>query len=47
MVKELLIMSVSGPKITGRQSLMLCILILSGPGHLFEDMLLSAGLHSK
>ena len=37
-MKELLLMSVSGPKVTGRQSLMTRILILSGPGDLLDCM---------
>ena len=38
MVKEILIMSVNGLLIPGRQSLMVRILILSDPGHLFEGI---------
>ena len=34
--KEQLMMSVKGPRITGRQSLMMQMLTLSGPGDLLE-----------
>ena len=37
-VKELLMMSVIGPRITGRQSLMMRMLTLSGPGDLLEGI---------
>ena len=36
MVNELLMMSVNGPSMTGRQSLIIRMLILSGPGDLFD-----------
>ena len=36
--KEWLIMSVNGPRITGRQSLMMRMLTLSGPGNLLEGI---------
>ena len=38
MVNELLIMSVNGPRMTGRQSLLIRMLILSGPGDLFDGI---------
>ena len=41
--REQLMMVVRGPRMTGRQSLMTCILILSGPGDLFvgiDEMML-------
>jgi hypothetical protein len=37
-VNELLIMSVNGPSMTGRQSLIIRMLILSGPGDLFDGI---------
>ena len=36
--KEQLMMSVKGPRITGRQSLMMRMLTLSGPGDLLEGI---------
>ena len=36
--KERLMMSVNGPRITGRQSLIMCMLTLSGPGNLLEGI---------
>ena len=36
--KERLMMSVNGPRITGRQSLMMRMLTLSGPGNLLEGI---------
>ena len=36
--KEQLMMSVNGPRITGRQSLMMRMLTLSGPGDLLEGI---------
>ena len=36
--KEQLMMSVNGPRITGRQSLMVCMLTLLGPGDLLEGI---------
>ena len=36
--KEQLMMSVNGPRITGRQSLMIRMLTLSGPGDLLEGI---------
>ena len=36
MVNDLLMMSVNGPSMTGRQSLIIRMLILSGPGDLFD-----------
>lgn len=37
-VKEQLMMSVNGPMITGRQSLIKCMLPLLGPGDLLEGI---------
>ena len=37
-VNELLIMSVNGPSMTGRQSLIIRMLILVGPGDLFDGI---------
>jgi hypothetical protein len=37
-VNELLIMSVNGQSMTGRQSLIIRMLILSGPGDLFDGI---------
>ena len=36
--KERLMMSVNGPRITGRQSLMMRMMTLSGPGNLLEGI---------
>jgi hypothetical protein len=45
-VNELLIMSVNGPSMTGRQSLIIRMLILSGPGDLFDGIMTGVNLNN-